>query len=105
MMRIFDDASVGVLPPLTGRKKKKSSVRLVRDVWCNDVLFWNGLAKLGRGVRRESAISFRPREAGEGDHWSSRSERTVVEGAHDSELRRRCRTVKADKLDSLKGVK
>jgi hypothetical protein len=33
-----------------------------------------------------SARSFRPREAGEGDHWSSRSERTVVEGAPDSQL-------------------
>jgi ferredoxin len=44
-------------------------------------------------------------EAGEGNHWSSRSERTVVEGAQDSELRCRCRTVKAGKLDSLLDVK
>jgi len=40
-------------------------------------------------MRREnaSARTIRPREAGEGDHWSSRSERTVVEGAPDAELR------------------
>jgi hypothetical protein len=31
-----------------------------------------------------------PATAGEGDHWSSRSERTVVEGAPDAELRFRC---------------
>src|SRR5580704_14167169 len=33
-------------------------------------------------MRRENerARAIRPREAGEGDHWSSRSERTVVEG-------------------------
>src|SRR4029077_9259715 len=42
-------------------------------------------------MRCESAATFRPREAGEGDHWSSRSERTVVEGAPDSKLRCRCR--------------
>jgi hypothetical protein len=52
-------------------------------------------------VRREneSARTIRPREAGEGDHWSSRSERTVVEGAQDSKLRSRCRTVNADEID------
>src|SRR5580692_3465038 len=32
-----------------------------------------------------------PAIAGEGDHWSSRSERTVVEGAPDAELRCRCK--------------
>jgi hypothetical protein len=32
-----------------------------------------------------------PAKAGEGDHWSSRSERTVVEGAQDAALRCRCR--------------
>jgi hypothetical protein len=32
-----------------------------------------------------------PAVAGEGDHWSSRSERTVVEGARDVELRCRCK--------------
>jgi hypothetical protein len=55
-------------------------------------------------VRRgnEIARAIRAREAGEGDHWSSRSERTVVEGAQDSELRCRCRTVKADKIELLK---
>ena len=36
---------------------------------------------------REQALTFiRPRDSGEGDHWSSRSERTVVEGAPKSEL-------------------
>jgi len=53
-------------------------------------------------MRRENAIIFRPREAGEGDHWSSRSERTVVEGAQDSPLRCRCRSLKANKLDALR---
>src|ERR1700688_1473407 len=54
-------------------------------------------------VRREngSVRTIRPRQAGEVDHWSSRSERTVVEGAQDAELRCRCRTVKADKIGSL----
>jgi hypothetical protein len=44
-------------------------------------------------MHRENEIAFlsAPAIAGEGDHWSSRSERTVVEGAPDSELRCRCR--------------
>ena len=43
-------------------------------------------------VRRanEGAFLSAPALAGEGDHWSSRSERTVVEGAPDAELRFRC---------------
>src|ERR1700684_2080547 len=43
-------------------------------------------------VRREngSARPSAPATAGEGDHWSSRSERNVVEGAPDSRLRFRC---------------
>jgi hypothetical protein len=51
------------------------------------------LAELGCGSRRENEIAFlsAPAIAGEGDHWSSRSERTVVEGAQDSTLRYRCR--------------
>ena len=36
-----------------------------------------------------SRIASAPAIAGEGDHWSSRSERTVVEGAPDSQLRYR----------------
>jgi len=40
---------------------------------------------------RRALAFFRHREAGEGDHWSSRSERTVVEGARDSALRCRCK--------------
>jgi hypothetical protein len=48
------------------------------------------LRKTRTRMRRENAATFRPREAGEGDHWSSRSERTVVEGAQDAELRYRC---------------
>src|SRR5580704_11597913 len=57
-----------------------------------------------QGRRLEGGVIFfiRPREAGEGDHWSSRSERTVVEGALDSPLRCCCRSVKADKFNSLK---
>jgi hypothetical protein len=43
----------------------------------------------------ESARTIRPREAGEGDHWSSRSERTVVEGAPEPERRCRCKRFSA----------
>jgi hypothetical protein len=50
----------------------------------------------------ESAATFRPREAGEGDHWSSRSERTVVEGAPDAELRCRRRRITAAELFHLR---
>ena len=39
--------------------------------------------------------------AGEGDHWSSCSERTVVEGAQDSELRCRCRRITTAELIRL----
>ena len=46
--------------------------------------------------------AFRPREAGEGDHWSSRSERTVVEGAPDSQLRYRCKRISAAELLHLR---
>jgi hypothetical protein len=44
-------------------------------------------------MHRENEIAFlsAPALAGEGDHWSSRSERTVVEGAQASTLRYRCR--------------
>src|SRR6202043_3606374 len=53
-------------------------------------------------VRRENerARIIRPREAGEGDHWSSRSERTVVEGAPESELRFRGRRFSAQEAAS-----
>jgi hypothetical protein len=42
-------------------------------------------------MHRENEIAFlsAPATAGEGDHWSSRSERTVVEGAQDSTRRYR----------------
>src|SRR6202042_665644 len=54
---------------------------------------WLWSAKLGRGcvARMRSLAPSAPAIAGEGDHWSSRSERTVVEGAQDSKLRFRCR--------------
>ena len=46
-------------------------------------------------MRRENEMAFLSAPAiageGEGDHWSSRSERTVVEGAQDSTLRYRSR--------------
>ena len=44
-------------------------------------------------MHRENEIAFlsAPAIAGEGDHWSSRSERTAVEGAQDSTLRYRRR--------------
>ena len=59
-------------------------------------LFWNGVVVVGKTrtrMRRENEIAFPSATAiaGEGDHWSSRSERTVVEGAPDAELRFRCR--------------
>ena len=44
----------------------------------------------------------RPREAGEGDHWSSRSERTVVEGAQELEASLPLKTVKAGKFETLR---
>src|SRR5580704_4842409 len=40
-----------------------------------------------RVVRTRSLAPSAPAIAGEGDHWSSRIERTVVEGAPDAELR------------------
>jgi hypothetical protein len=46
----------------------------------------------------EIAFPFRPRVAGEGDHWSSRSERTVVEGEQDSTRRYRCRKFSEQEL-------
>src|SRR5580704_6899425 len=44
-------------------------------------------------MHRENEIAFlsAPAIAGEGDHWSSRGERTVVEGAQASTRRYRCR--------------
>jgi hypothetical protein len=55
--------------------------------------------KLGRdrAARTRSLAPSAPAIAGEGDHWSSRSERTVVEGAPDSELRCRCRKFSSQK--------
>jgi hypothetical protein len=55
-----------------------------------------------RVARAGSLAPSAPAIAGEGDHWSSRSERTVVEGAHDSTLRCRCRTVPQTSLDILR---
>ena len=51
-----------------------------------------------RAARTTSLI--RPRAAGEGDHWSSRSERTVVEGAQDSTRRYRCRKFPEQELEA-----
>src|ERR1700734_4150029 len=42
--------------------------------------------------------------AGEGDHWSSRSERTVVEGARDSTLRYRCGRFRSNKKRASENV-
>ena len=55
---------------------------------------WLWSAKLGRRcvARMRALAPSAPAIAGEGDHWSSRSERTVVEGALDSKLRCRCRS-------------
>jgi len=51
-------------------------------------------------MHRENEIAFlsAPAIAGEGDHWSSRSERTVVEGAQDQTLRYRCRKFSEQEL-------
>ena len=64
-------------------------------------------AKLGREGRRENGIAcaIRPRQAGEGDHWSSRSERTVVEGARDSTHCWRCKTMNAGAELALKRLR
>jgi hypothetical protein len=48
-----------------------------------------------RGERKKRSSA--PAIAGEGDHWSSQSERTVVEGAPDSKLRCRRRRVFSQK--------
>src|SRR5580704_470059 len=48
-------------------------------------------ARMRTHRENEIACTIRPREAGEGDQWSSRSERTVVEGAPGFKLRYRCR--------------
>ena len=65
---------------------------------------WLWLAKLGRGcvARTRLLAPSAPAIAGEGGHWSSRSERTVVEGAQDSKLRYRCRMVEENKIESLR---
>jgi hypothetical protein len=52
----------------------------------------------GAMASRERWRFFRPRDSGGGDHWSSRSERTVVEGAQDAQLRCRCKKNGAMKL-------
>jgi hypothetical protein len=52
-----------------------------------------------RVARTGSLAPSAPATAGEGDHWSSRSERTVVEGAHDSKLRYRCSTIPPNKFE------
>jgi hypothetical protein len=55
-----------------------------KDLW-----LWS--AKLGRGCVAGTQLLSAPAIAGEGDHWSERSERTVVEGAPDVELRFLCK--------------
>jgi hypothetical protein len=55
------------------------------------VLLQNSGAK--RAARTGSLAPSAPAIAGEGDHWSSRSERTVVEGARDSTCCWRCKTM------------
>src|SRR5580704_11597865 len=62
--------------------------------------FGDNETKLGRRCVARTGSIFRPREAGEGDHWSSRSERTVVEGAPGPPLRCCRGTLKGDKLDA-----
>jgi hypothetical protein len=62
------------------------------------------VAKTRMQMHRENEIArtIRPREAGEGDHWSERSERTVVEGAPDAELRCQCNRITAADLFHLR---
>ena len=66
--------------------------RLPAKISVLTLVLGNGLAKLGRGcvARTGSLASSAPAIGGDGDHWSSRSERTVVEGAPGVELRCRC---------------
>ena len=63
---------------LEGRKKQVVSGYSEAD-FLNSQLTWH-VTPTGLCCE-EPPTPFRPREAGEGDHWSSRSERTVVEGA------------------------
>src|SRR5580704_4411531 len=73
-----------------------SALRLPLFFWRQKLRGFD-LQNSGAGASRErDRFSFRPREAGEGDHWSSRSERTVVEGAPVSTCWYRCRTISVD---------
>src|ERR1700693_1046863 len=71
-------APFGALPPLIFLEANAS--------W-----LWSTKLGYGRIARTRSLAPSAPAKAGEGDHWSSRSERAVVEGAPDSELRCWCR--------------
>ena len=65
-----------------------SALRLPSFYW-EAATFLAFVRKTRMRTHRENEIAFlsAPAIAGEGDHWSSRSERTVVEGAQDSKLR------------------
>jgi hypothetical protein len=80
-----------------GRQKQVASGGEGREIL--SIRTWPD-TELRRGSRceDETGRTLRPREAGEGDHWSSRSERTVVEGAHDSQCCCRFRTVPPNRL-------
>jgi hypothetical protein len=69
-------------PGAAGRSTRKAS-----GFSCEWLFVNLALAKLGRTGAARTRLLSAPAIAGEGDHWSSRSERTVVEGAPDSPLR------------------
>src|ERR1700730_10120571 len=100
-MRGWYPAFAGVPPPLSFLREDKSKWRVV-DREERFSQFATGPARNSDADRvvRTLALSA-PALAGEGDHWSSRSERTVVEGAPDSKPRYRRTLDKADEIDSL----
>jgi hypothetical protein len=63
-------------------------------------LFWNGLAKLGRGLRRENRIAraIRPRVSGGGEPLELAKRANRDGGTRDSALRCRCKRMTAMKL-------
>src|SRR5579862_1523849 len=90
-MRRWYPAFAGVPPPLLFMREDKSKWRVV-DREERFSQFATGPTRNSDADRVARALALSaPAIAGEGDHWSSRSERTVVEGARDAELRFRCR--------------
>src|SRR5580692_12750403 len=100
-MRRWYPAFAGVPPPLFYLREDKSKWRVVEREERFSQFATGPTRNSGadRVARTGSLAPSAPALAGEGDHWSSRSERTVVEGALDAELRDRCSTVPPSKLE------